>query len=76
MPNNHVQIKVGGINPQLADLIIRMFLFIFYTVLQLILNIFASQQKAVLFAKESEINCYTLSLHCCSDLNKPFQVCR
>lgn len=30
MLNNHVQIKVGGINPQLADLIIRMFLFIFY----------------------------------------------
>ena len=30
MLNTHVQMKVGGINLQLVDLIIRMFLFMFY----------------------------------------------
>lgn len=59
MLNNHVQMKVGGINLQLVDLIIRMFVYFLQPFYSWLLRRFVVfKQKTVLFAKGSKINCY------------------
>ena len=66
MLNTHVQMKVGGINLQLVDLIIRMFLFMFYNRFivvskgGLVFFFFKQNRKLLYLPKKTEIS-YTPS---------------
>lgn len=57
MLNTHVPMKVGRINLQLVDLIIRMFLFMFYNHFIVVSKgggfFLKTKQKAIIFAKEN-----------------------